>query len=75
MRKSAINIAEQELNIKNDGGISVGLSNSLRLRITGQAGVISHDISGSSIDFKTNNAGVTATPLRINSILTLVLTI
>ena len=67
MRKSAINIAEQELNIKNDGGISVGLSNSLRLRITGQAGVISHDISGSSIDFKTNNAGVTATPLRINS--------
>jgi microcystin-dependent protein len=67
MRKSAINIAEQELNIKNDGGISVGLSNSLRLRITGQAGVISHDISGSSIDFKTNNSGVTATPLRINS--------
>lgn len=67
MRKSAINIAEQELNIKNDAGVSVGLSNSLRMRITGQAGVISHDISGSSIDFKTNNAGVTATPVRINS--------
>ena len=67
MRKSAINIAEQELNIKTDAGLSVGLSNSLKMRIIGQSGVISHDISGASIDFKTNNAGVSVTPLRINS--------
>lgn len=67
MRKSTENITTQPLRIKTDGGVSVGASNSLKLRIDGQAGVLSHDIAGANLDIRINDGGTTdVTVLRVD---------
>ena len=67
MRKDAENIANFPLKIKNAGGVNVGISNELKLQVDGNAGVIQHDISGSNLQIRMNNAGTTSTVITIDS--------
>lgn len=67
MRKDAENVANFGIQIKNNVGVGVGLNNQLRLRVDGQAGVLSHGTSGSNLDIRVNNQGVEKTVVRIDS--------
>ena len=67
MRKDAENIANFPLKIKNAGGINVGISNELKLQVDGTAGVLQHDISGSNLQIRMNNAGTTTTVITVDS--------
>ena len=67
MRKDAENIANAPLKIKNVAGVSVGISNELKLQIDGTAGVLQHDISGSNLQIRMNNAGTTTTVITVDS--------
>jgi microcystin-dependent protein len=67
MRKDAENITDFGIQIKNNIGIGVGLNNQLKLRVDGQAGVLSHGTSGSNLDIRVNNQGVEKTVIRVDS--------
>lgn len=67
MRKDAENIANFPLKIKNASGVNVGISNELKLQVDGTAGVIQHDISGSNLQIRMNNAGTTKTVITVDS--------
>jgi microcystin-dependent protein len=67
MRKDAVNTANFPINIKNNAGLAVGISNELKLYIDGQAGVLKHDISGSNLQIRMNNGGVEATVITVDS--------
>jgi len=67
MRKDAENIANFPLKIKNAGGVNVGISNELKLQVDGTAGIIQHDISGSNLQIRMNNAGTTTTVITVDS--------
>ena len=67
MRKDAVNIANFPLKIKNAEGVNVGISNELKLQIDGTAGIIQHDISGSNLQIRMNNAGTTTTVITVDS--------
>ena len=67
MRKDAENITNFGIQIKNNAGVGAGLNNQLRLRVDGQAGVLSHGTSGSNLDIRINNQGVEKTVIRIDS--------
>ena len=45
----------------------MGSGNQLALEVEGEAGVITHNTSGSNIDIRVNNAGTTQTAIRIDS--------
>jgi microcystin-dependent protein len=55
------------ITVKNNGGITVGASSTLSVGVEGQAGLISHNTSGSNIDIRVNNNGVSQTVMRIDS--------
>jgi len=55
------------LNIRTDGGVSVGSDLRLSLQVDGNAGIIYNSVAGSSIDLNVNNAGSTATVIRVDS--------
>jgi microcystin-dependent protein len=67
MRKDAVNTTNFGINIKNNLGVAVGISNELKLKVDGQAGVLQHDISGSNLQIRMNNAGTTATVVTVDS--------
>ena len=67
MRKDAENTTNHAIRIKNNTGLSVGISNELKLKVDGQAGVLQHDISGSNLQIRMNNAGTEATVITIDS--------
>ena len=67
MRKDAENIVNQPIRIKNTSGLNVGISNELKLQIDGTAGVLQHDISGSNLQIRMNNAGTTKTVITVDS--------
>lgn len=67
MRKDAENIANFPLKIKNASGVNVGISNELKLQVDGTAGVLQHDISGSNLQIRMNNAGNTTTVITVDS--------
>jgi microcystin-dependent protein len=67
MRKDAENITNFGIQIKNNAGVGVGLNNQLRLKVDGQAGVLSHGTSGSNLDIRINNQGVEKTVIRVDS--------
>jgi microcystin-dependent protein len=67
MRKDAVNIANFPLKIKNAEGVNVGISNELKLQVDGTAGIIQHDISGSNLQIRMNNAGTTTTVITVDS--------
>lgn len=67
MRKDAENIVNFPIKVKNTGGVNVGISNELKLQIDGTAGVLQHDISGSNLQIRMNNAGTTKTVITVDS--------
>ena len=67
MRKDAENITNFPIKVKNTGGVNVGISNELKLQIDGTAGVLQHDISGSNLQIRMNNAGTTKTVITVDS--------
>ena len=67
MRKDAENITDFGIQVKNNNGVGVGLSNQLRLRIDGQAGVLAHGTTGSNLDIRVNNQGTEKTVIRVDS--------
>lgn len=67
MRKDAENTTNFPINIKNSTGLSVGISNELKLRVDGFAGVLQHDISGASLQIRVNDSGTTATVITVDS--------
>lgn len=67
MRKDAENTTNYAVRIKNNTGLSVGISNELKLKVDGQAGVLQHDISGSNLQIRMNNAGTETTVITVDS--------
>ena len=55
------------ITVKNNGGITVGASSFFTMGVEGQAGIISHQTSGSNIDVRVNNNGSATTVMRIDS--------
>ena len=67
MRNDATSQSLFPITVKNNGGITVGASSTLSVGVEGQAGIISHQTSGSNIDIRVNNNGTTETVMRIDS--------
>jgi microcystin-dependent protein len=67
MRKDAANTTNFGINIKNNTGLAVGISNELKLYVDGFAGVLKHDISGSNLQIRMNDAGNEATVITVDS--------
>ena len=67
MRKDAENTTNFGINIKNNLGLAVGISNELKLKVDGQAGVLQHDISGSNLQIRMNNNGNEVTVITVDS--------
>lgn len=55
------------LNVQNNSGINYGVNSEMNIGIEGNAGIIQHNIAGSSIDFKVKNDGILKTVFRIDS--------
>jgi microcystin-dependent protein len=67
LRSDQTSTTNYNLYVKNDGGITVGSDLRLSLQVDGNAGVIYNSVSGSYIDINVNNAGNTATVIRVDS--------
>tara|TARA_B100000683_G_scaffold96861_2_gene95631 strand:- start:9280 stop:11313 length:2034 start_codon:yes stop_codon:yes gene_type:complete len=67
IRNDALSQSLFPITVKNNGGITVGASSFMTVGVEGQAGVISHQTSGSNIDIRVNNNGTTETVMRIDS--------
>ena len=67
MRKDAENTTNFPIKVKNASGVNVGLTNELKLYVDGFAGVLQHDISGSNLQIRMNNAGTTTTVVTVDS--------
>jgi len=55
------------INIQNNAGINYGINAEMNIGVSGSAGVIQHNIAGSSIDIKVKNDGILQTAMRIDS--------
>tara|TARA_X000001036_G_C20692070_1_gene809738 strand:+ start:2067 stop:4082 length:2016 start_codon:yes stop_codon:yes gene_type:complete len=55
------------INVQNNSGINYGINAEMNIGVVGNAGVIQHNIAGSSVDFKVKNAGILKTALRVDS--------
>ena len=67
LRSDTTSSSDFGLKNKNNAGVEVGLSGTLKLSVEGQAGVLSHQTAGSNIDFKVNDSGVSRTVMRIDA--------
>jgi len=67
LRGDAVSTTNHQIKIKNDSGLLLGTGNQLAIEVEGEAGVITHNTSGSNIDIRVNNAGTTQTAMRIDS--------
>ena len=65
LRSDTTSSSDFGLKIKNNAGVEVGLSGTLKLSVEGQAGVLSHQTAGSNIDFKVNDSGVSLSLIHI----------
>tara|TARA_B110000503_G_scaffold143737_1_gene247820 strand:- start:1866 stop:3959 length:2094 start_codon:yes stop_codon:yes gene_type:complete len=55
------------LNIQNNQGVNYGINGELTIGVDGTAGVISHNVGGSSIDMRVRNNNITRTVIRVDS--------
>lgn len=55
------------INVQNNTGVIIGTDAALNLGVEGQAGIIQHQIEGSSIDVRVRDEGSSKTVLRIDS--------
>ena len=67
LRSDVVSTTNFPVNVQNNSGINYGINAELNIGIEGSAGVIQHQIDGSSIDVKVKNSGVLSTVLRIDS--------
>ena len=67
MRNDSTSQSLFPITVKNNGGITVGASSFFSVGVEGQAGIISHQTSGSNIDIRVNNNGSATTVMRIDS--------
>ncbi len=67
MRNDSTSQSLYPITVKNNGGITVGASSFFTMGVEGQAGIISHQTSGSNIDVRVNNNGSATTVMRIDS--------
>lgn len=67
LRNDTTGTSVQPLNIQNNQGITLGTDAALNLSVEGQAGIIQHQIEGSSIDVRVKNSGTSKTVIRIDS--------
>ena len=67
MRNDSNSQSLYPITVKNNGGITVGASSFFTMGVEGQAGIISHQTSGSNIDVRVNNNGSATTVMRIDS--------
>ncbi len=67
LRSDTTSSSDFGIKIKNNAGVEVGLSGTLKLSVEGQAGVLSHQTAGSNIDIKVNDNGVSRTVMRVDS--------
>ena len=55
------------IRVQNNEGISYGINNELSVGVEGQAGLIQHQVEGSSIDIRVKKDGSSQTAIRIDS--------
>ena len=67
LRGDVTSTTTNQLKINTDDGLIVGSGNQLALTVEGQAGIITHNSSGSSLDIRVNDQGTTKTVMRIDS--------
>jgi len=67
LRGNASSTTNFDLKVKNNEGIQVGSGGQLSMFISGEAGVIQHNVSGSNIDFRLRNGDLIPTVLRLDS--------
>lgn len=67
LRSNASSTTNFDLKVKNNEGIQVGTGGQLSVFISGEAGVIQHNTSGSNIDFRLRNGDLVPTVMRLDS--------
>jgi len=67
LRADAETSSDFKLSVKNDQGIAIGTSGQLSLQVENQSGIIQHNSSGSSIDFRMLNGTTYSTVLRVDA--------
>lgn len=67
LRSNVINQLTQKLLVRANGGIEIGVAKTLSITAEGSTGVIEHSIPGANIDFRVNNGGTPAIPIRLKS--------
>lgn len=66
-RTNRENTASEPINIQNDQGLNIGINGEITLGVEGQAGIVQHNIDGSSIDFRVRLNEQTNTVMRLDS--------
>ena len=67
LRSDAISTTSFAMNIRSNSGINFGTNSEMNIGIEGNAGIVQHNIAGSSIDFKLKNDGLLKNLLRLDS--------
>jgi microcystin-dependent protein len=67
LRGDVVSISSVPFSVRSDGGVSVGSNLSFNLGTDGSTAILYNKTSGSPIDFKLNNAGVTNTVLHLDA--------
>jgi len=67
LRGDAVSTTLFPINIQNNSGVVIGTDAALNIGIEGQAGLIEHQIEGSSIDVRVKSGGISQTVLRVDS--------
>ena len=67
LRSNASSTTNFDLKVKNNEGIQVGSGGQLSVFISGEAGVIQHNTSGSNIDFRLRNGDLIPTVMRLDA--------
>jgi microcystin-dependent protein len=67
LRSDAVSTTAYPINIKVDGGLSIGSESQLKLQVLSSIGTLYHSTSQSALDLQINKSGVATTVLRIDS--------
>jgi microcystin-dependent protein len=65
LRTDTVNVTAEEIKIKNNNGISIGIDETFKLLATESSSSIYNSAAGSSIDLQTNRNGIPATIIRV----------
>ena len=67
LRGNAASSTDFQLSVKSNDGIKIGTGGQVALGIDGETGIIQHNTSGSSIDFRLRSGNLTPTILSVSS--------